>query len=52
MDVQILIESIVNGQVQDHKLLDEFVLGVASGEVSVEEATAWLKGSTQTRLQC
>mgnify|MGYP000087181830 CR=1 FL=1 len=43
MDVQILIESIVNGQVQDHKLLDEFVLGVASGEVSVEEATAWLK---------
>ena len=43
MDVNLLIDAIVNGLGQDHELLNEFVLGVASGEVTVEEATAWLK---------
>ena len=43
MDINFLIDSIVNNQPQDHDLLNEFVLGVASGEVSVEQATAWLK---------
>ena len=43
MDVNLLIDSVVNHQPQNHDLLNEFVLGVASGEVSVEQATAWLK---------
>jgi thymidine phosphorylase len=43
MDVAQLIESVVAKQGQDHALLDAFVNGVASGEVAVEDATAWLK---------
>ena len=43
MNINHLIDAVVNGVGQDHALLNEFVLGVASGEVSVEDATAWLK---------
>lgn len=43
MNINHLIDAVVNGVGQDHALLNEFVLGVASGEVSVDDATAWLK---------
>ncbi|MDA7464008.1 thymidine phosphorylase [Candidatus Poseidonia alphae] len=43
MNVAQLIESVVAQQGQDHALLDDFVKGVANGEVAVEDATAWLK---------
>lgn len=43
MNINHLIDAVVQGVGQDHALLNEFVLGVASGEVSVDDATAWLK---------
>ena len=43
MNVAQLIESVVAQQGQDYALLDDFVKGVANGEVAVEDATAWLK---------